>query len=122
MGYQMRVKLTELIGEKCESIDDGEKLYQAIHKEIQAGSAVELDFTGVRSIITPFLNASIGKLLDLFEKETLMEKLILCHISEDHLRRVNEFIDGKQQMNSEKTTLDMMKEMFAEDDLGDIES
>jgi len=118
----MRVKLAEVIGEKCESIDDGGRLYQAIHEEIQNGRAVELDFSGVRSVITPFLNASIGKLLDLFEKETLMEKLILCHISEDHLRRVNEFIDFKYQMASDKTTLDMMKELFEEDDLGDIES
>jgi hypothetical protein len=118
----MRIKLRDMIGENCESIDDGDKLHQAIHKEIQGGAQVELDFTDVRSVITPFLNASIGKLLDLFEKETLMEKLILCHISADHLRRVNEFIDGKEQMNSEKTTLDMMKDLFAEDDLGDIES
>lgn len=118
----MRVKLAEEIGEKCESLDDGAKLYQAIHKQIQNGAAVELDFSGVRSIITPFLNASIGKLLDIFEKETLMEKLVLCHISEDHLRRVNEFIDFKHQANSEKTTLEMMKDMFEEDDLGDIES
>lgn len=118
----MRVKLIDLIGENCESIDDGGKLYQAIHKELQNGDAVELDFTGVKSVITPFLNASFGNLLDIFEKETLMEKLVLCLISEDHLRRVNEFIDFKHQKNSEKTTLEMMKDLFEEDDLGDIES
>ena len=118
----MRVKIAELIGENCESIDDGGKLYQAIIEEIQKGVAVELDFTDVRSIITPFLNASIGNLLDLFEKETLMEKLVLCHISEDHLRRINEFIDFKHQMNSEKTSREMMKDLFEEDGLGDVES
>ncbi len=118
----MRVKIVEVIGEKCESIDDGGKLYQAIHEELQNGAAVELDFSGVRSVITPFLNASIGNLLDLFEKETLMEKLVLCHISADHLRRINEFIDFKHQMNSDKTTREMMKDMFEEDDLGDLES
>ncbi len=118
----MRVNLSDMIGDKLESLDDGGKLYQAIHKELQGGAQVELDFTGVRSIITPFLNASLGKLLDVFEKETLMEKLILCQISTDHLRRVNEFIDSKHQMNSEKTTLEMMKELFEEDDLGDVES
>lgn len=122
MGNIMRVKISEVIGEKCESIDDGGKLYQAIHRELQNGDAVELDFTDVRSVITPFLNASIGKLLDIFEKETLMEKLVLCHISEDQLRRINEFIDFKHQSNSEKTTLEMMKDLFEEDDLGDIES
>ena len=118
----MRIKIAEVVGENFSSIDDGGKLYQTIHKELQSGGTVELDFTGVQSIITPFLNASIGKLLDLFEKETLMEKLVLCHISQDHLRRINEFIDFKHEMNSEKTTLKMMKELFEEDDIGDIES
>lgn len=114
--------MAELIGENCESIDDGGKLYQSLIEEMQNGRAVELDFTGVRSVITPFLNASIGKLLDLFEKETLMEKLILCHISQDHLRRINEFIDFKHQKNSEATTRELMQDMFEEDDLGEVES
>jgi len=118
----MRVKIAEVVGEKCESLDDGARLYRVLHKELQNGSAVELDFTGVQSVITPFLNASIGNLLDLFEKETLMEKLVLCHISQDHLQRINEFIDFKHRMNSERTTREMMKDLFEEDDLGDIES
>ena len=114
--------MAELIGENCESIDDGGKLYQPLIEEMKNGRTVELDFTGVRSVITPFLNASIGKLLDLFEKETLMEKLILCHISPDHLRRINEFIDFRHRQNSEATTRELMQDMFEEDDLGDIES
>jgi uncharacterized protein DUF4325 len=115
----MKIKMAELIGEKCESIDDGEKLYQMLISELRNGRAVELDFTGVHSVITPFMNASLGKLLDLFEKETLMEKLILCHISADHLRRVNEFIDFKHKKNLEVTTRELMQDLFAEDELGD---
>ncbi len=115
----MNIKMAELIGEKCESIDDGEKLYQMLISELRNGRAVELDFTDVRSVITPFMNASLGKLLDLFEKETLMEKLILCHISPDHLRRVNEFIDFKHKKNLEVTTRELMQDLFEEDELGD---
>ena len=87
--------------------------------ELRNGRSLELDFTDVSSVITPFLNASLGKLLDLFEKETLMEKLILCHISADHLRRVNEFIDFKHKKNSEATTRELMQDLFEEDELGD---
>jgi|GEM_PF-396289 len=116
---EMNIKMAELIGENCESIDDGEKLYQSLISELRNGRAVELDFTDVQSVITPFLNASIGKLLDLFEKETLMEKLVLCHISEDHLRRINEFIDFKHRKNLEATTRDLMRDLFEEDELGE---
>jgi len=115
----MKIKMAELIGEKCESIDDGEKLYQLLIVELRNGRSVELDFIDVLSVITPFLNASLGKLLDLFEKETLMEKLIFCHISADHLRRVNEFIDFKHKKNSEATTRELMQDLFEEDELGD---
>lgn len=114
--------MAELIGEKCESIDDGEKLYQSLIGEIRNSRAVELDFTNVNSVITPFLNASLGKLLDLYEKETLMEKLVLCHISADHLRRINEFIDFKHKKNLETTTRELMNNLFEEDELGDVES
>ncbi len=115
----MKIKMAELIGEKCESIDDGDKLYQMLISELRNGRAVELDFTDVETVITPFMNASFGKLLDLFEKETLMEKLILCHITADHLRRVNEFIDFKHKKNLEITTRELMQDLFAEDELGD---
>lgn len=115
----MKVELVKLIGKNCESIDDGRKLHQVIHPEIVQGASVELDFAGVESIITPFLNASLGKLLDLFEKETLMQRLVLCHISEEHLKRVNEYIDRKDQQNLEATTRDLMVDLFEEDELSD---
>lgn len=118
----MKIKIAGLIGENCESIDDGEKLHQSLIEEIKNGEAVELDFTNVRSVITPFLNASIGKLLDILEKETLMEKLILCHISQDHLRRINEFIGSRNQKNMETATQELMNDLFEEDALGEFES
>lgn len=115
----MKVTLSELIGNNCESIDDGRKLYQVIHPEIVKGASVELDFSGVENIITPFLNACLGKLLDLFEKETIMERLVLCNISEDHLKRINEYIDRKDQQNLDATTRELMADLFEEDELGD---
>ncbi|MFQ5450614.1 MAG: STAS-like domain-containing protein [Nitrospinaceae bacterium] len=115
----MRVNLVELIGEDCLSLDEGEKLYQALYPEIKKGNPVELDFTGVKSIITPFLNACFGKLLEGFEKETLMEKINFCHISTEQLKKVNQFIDGADRRGTDTTLREMMTDMFEEDELGE---
>jgi hypothetical protein len=115
----MRIELFKVIGETGSSLDDGEKLYQLLYPELKAGSSVDLDFGGVKQMFTPFLNSSFGRLLDHFEKETLMEKINLCHIDEAHLRRVNEFIDRKEQVNSNTAAREMMRDMFDEDDLSE---
>ena len=115
----MKIELFKLIGETGSSIDDGEKLYQPLYSELKNGSAVDLDFGGVKQIFTPFLNSSFGRLLNYFEKETLMEKINLCHIDEAHLRRVNEFIDRKEQMNTDAAAREMMQDMFEEDELSE---
>jgi peroxiredoxin family protein len=115
----MRIELFKLVGETVSSIDDGEKLYKLLHPELKKGDSVDLDFGGVKQIFTPFLNSSFGRLLDHFEKETLMEKINLCHIDEAHLRRVNEFIDRKEQMNTDVAAREMMQDMFGEDELSE---
>ena len=117
----MKIELVELIGEICSSLDDGQKLYRRIYAEIQKGHSVELDFAGVRKVFTPFLNASFGHLLEHYEKEKVMQKVILCNIEADHLQRVNSFIDQEDQRGSEATTREIMKELFADDELSDSE-
>ena len=65
----MRIHLHELIGNNCESVDEGNRFYQLIFPEIKEGRIVEIDFTGIQVLLTPFLNAAFGKLLDFFEKD-----------------------------------------------------
>ena len=79
-----------------------------------------VDFKGVQTLFSPFLMGSMGKLLGNFEKETLMQRLEFCNISSDHLKTINEFIDRAEARSTEQGNLQTMKELFEEDELGDI--
>lgn len=57
------LKVREIIGENCITSDDGQKIYDLVHPEMQAHHSVELDFSEVKIFASPFLNAAIGQLL-----------------------------------------------------------
>ncbi|MGP0567224.1 MULTISPECIES: STAS-like domain-containing protein [unclassified Nitrospina] len=116
----MEIKLKEDIGTRCIALDDGIRLYEKILPELKAKQPVYMDFTGVEAVFSPFLMGCVGRLLDHFEKEFLMEHLMLRNIQPEHLKTVNEFIDRAEQRLTEKTDLESMKEFFEEDELGDI--
>lgn len=44
------------------SSEDGTKVYDVIHQHLKAGEEVALSFKGGVFIVTPFLNAAIGRL------------------------------------------------------------
>ncbi len=115
----MKIKLAEHVGTHCASIDDGQKVYHLLAAEFKKGNAVTLDFQGVQSILTPFLHHCIGKLLDEYEKETVMKRLVLCNLSAEHLKRVNLYIDRQDKEHFQNDSRNSMMELFEEDELGD---
>ncbi len=116
----MKINLSEHVGTHCTSIDDGQKVYQLLAVEFKKGNPVQLDFQGVEAILTPFLHNCIGKLLAEYQKETVMERLVLCNLSAEHLRQVNLYIDRKDQEQFQSDSRNSMMELFEEDELGDI--
>ena len=115
----LRVFLEKKVGENCASLDDGAKILQLISPEIVKGSTVELDFKGVKSILTPFLNACFGKLLERFGKEPTMTHVVMRNISAEFLVRINGFIDRKDIEFTKSSDREILQELFDEDDLTD---
>jgi hypothetical protein len=115
----MKIKLLECVGAQCSSIDDGQKVYFLLVPEFKEGRSVELDFQGVKSVLTPFLHNCIGRLLEAYQKETIMERLVLCNISAEHLKQVNLYIDRKDHEQFQNDSRNSMMDLFAEDELGD---
>lgn len=58
-----KVKVKDVIGENCITLDDGQKIYDIIEPLLTAEQEVELDFSDVRIFASPFMNAAIGQLL-----------------------------------------------------------
>ena len=116
----MKINLANTIGVNCSSIDDGQEFYNLISPEFKDGKSIEVDFKGVKVILTPFLHNSIGKLLNFYGKETVMERLILCNISQEQLKQVNNYIDRTDQEQTRSDSRESLMELFEEDELGDM--
>ena len=116
----MKIRMSEHVGTQCASIDDGRKVYSLLAPEFRKGNPVELNFEGVESILTPFLHNSIGRLLSEYEKETVMERLVLCNLTAEQLKLLNSYIDRKDAEQFEDDSRISLKELFEEDELGDL--
>ncbi len=116
----MRIKLIDRIGAQCVSLDDGKTLYDEIFPEIKEKRSVELDFSNVELVFSPFLMGALGKLLNYFEIEIVMQRVILCNISEEHLKTVNDFLNRAEKQATEQSDHETMESLFEEDELGDI--
>ena len=115
----LRILLEKTVGKNCVSIDDGEKVLQLIRPELTKGFTVEVDFKGVKLILTPFLNACFGKLLEQFGREITMTHVSMRNVSDEFLQRINKFISRKDAEFTQSNDREMLQEMFDEDDLTD---
>ena len=115
----LRIFLEKTVGKNCVSIDDGEKVLQLIRPELTKGFTVEVDFKGVKLILTPFLNACFGKLLEQFGREITMTHVSMRNVSDEFLQRINKFISRKDAEFTQSNDREMLQQMFDEDDLTD---
>jgi hypothetical protein len=59
----MKYNIHNLIGAYCVTPQRGQELYDIIHPLLTEGTAVELDFLGVKAYAAPFFNYAIRQLL-----------------------------------------------------------
>ena len=115
----LRVFLKKTVGENCASVDDGEKVLHLIRPELIKGFSVELDFENVKLVLTPFLNACFGKLLEQFGREMTMTHVSMRNVSDELLQQINNFINRKEAEFAQSRDRKMLQEMFDEDGLVD---
>lgn len=70
------------------STEDGEKVFKKIDSHLQKSEKVELDFAGIRIMITAFLNAAIGSLYSnkAYTSDFLNEYLNLKNVEKEDLK------------------------------------
>jgi hypothetical protein len=115
----LKVFLEKIVGENCASIDDGDKVLNLVRPELVKGCTVELDFEGVKLVLTPFLNKCFGKLLEQFGREMVMTHVSMKNISDEFLQRINSFINKKEAEFTQSYDQEMLQKMFDEDGLVD---
>src|SRR4051812_14091882 len=73
----MRVSVLETCGAICVDPADGDKLFDKLNPLLAGGDAVELDFSGVTSLVSAFLNRAIGRLYASYDAAKL-EATVVC--------------------------------------------
>ncbi len=83
------MRIVDLFGPYCGTYDDGAQLCEQIRLALDRGETVCLDFSGVTSLVPPFLGPAIGPLYAVFTKEDLEKRLLWKGLDEldDHMMR-----------------------------------
>lgn len=81
---EKRIVVVEALNDSPAALtrEQGNIIYQKIIEELEQGNKIKLDFGNIESIITPFLNVSIGKLYETYKSEELKELLSIENIPE----------------------------------------
>lgn len=93
--------------------EQGKIIYDCIILNFELGNEVELDFSEVESLITPFLNVAIGKLYEDYTSEVLQTQLKLKNVPEGKSASFKLVIDNAKRYYSNKDKFDgVVKEVL----------
>ena len=82
--------------------EQGGLIFDAIVPKLKDGKIVTLDFGDVESIITPFLNVSIGKLYEKFSSKELEERLRIVNYPDGTVNKLQIVIDNAKTYYSNR--------------------
>lgn len=69
-------RVVDLFGPICVDSEDGMTLCNMIHQALDRAEIVSLDFTGVTTLASAFLNTAVGCLYAFFTKDDLDRRLL----------------------------------------------
>jgi hypothetical protein len=85
------IRVFDLFGPFCDGEEDGAKLSELTREALNHGETVCLDFTGVTTLIPPFLGPAIGHLYAFFDKDDIEKRVVwkgLAPIDEEIVRLI----------------------------------
>lgn len=87
----MNIKVVSVVGDRATDMKQGDEIYKLILKGFNQNDIVYVDFEGMTTILSTFLNNAIGTLYKDYTSDFLNEKLKIENLCEDDmfiLRRV----------------------------------
>jgi uncharacterized protein DUF4325 len=87
------IRILEVVGPHAVAGEDGDRVYALLQAAIARGERVQLDFSGVNVVASPFLNPAVGQLMkdhELAEVANMLEIVGLVEHGQRALERVLE--------------------------------
>ena len=110
----MKVEIKELIGQNCLTLEEGEKVYQQILPELNAGHEVVLEFDGVGVFASPFFNSAIGRLLKDKDSDELNRLLHFEHLASAGWQVLRRVVENAKQYYTEPDLRKALEEILHE--------
>ena len=96
--------------------EQGNLVYQKIIPILSSGGRVVLDFCDIESLITPFLNVSIGKLYETYNSEQVRELLSLINVPAGTNSKFQTVIDNAKMYYGNKEKFNKVIQEVIEDE------
>ncbi|HLE61830.1 MAG TPA: STAS-like domain-containing protein [Pyrinomonadaceae bacterium] len=110
----MKLTVFDHVGANCVTYEDGQKVYDLIHPELQRGRPVELDFDGVRVLVSLFLNAAIGRLLEDISTGDLNRLLTISNLPPGGLETLKRVIENSNDYYHNPQVREALDRILAE--------
>ncbi len=107
MNENITIKVTDVIGSQlCISAEDGQKVFEKTSTLLKNGNHVTLSFEHVTTLISLFLNASIGQLYGTFNEDQIREHLHVSGLADDDLEMLKRVVDNAKRYYSNPKVYD----------------
>lgn len=109
------LKISDIINSKSAILSEtGELVFQEIKKYIDQDESVTLDFTGISTLTTAFLNLAIGQLYDLkpIDVLTSLVKIKRASVSDSHFQKIALVLSNSKEKRQELA--DLQDEVMAD--------
>ncbi|HEL2204188.1 TPA: STAS-like domain-containing protein [Streptococcus suis] len=109
------LKISDIINSKSAILSEtGELVFQEIKKYIDQDESVTLDFTGITTLTTAFLNLAIGQLYDLkpIDVLTKLVKIKRSSVSDSHFQKIALVLSNSKEKRQELA--DLQDEVMAD--------
>ena len=110
----MKLTVFDIVGANCVTYGDGQKIYDLIHPELHRDRPVELDFAGVRVLVSLFLNAAIGRLLEDLSTEELNRLLTISNLPPGGLETLKRVIENSDDFYHNPQVREALDRILAE--------
>lgn len=114
----MNLMIKDLIGIRCIIKEDGQEVYDIIHKPLKQGETVTLDFKDVTQFASPFFNFAVGQLLKDITEQDLRRLLKIVHLEPVGFQVIQRVIENASQyqtnINYRKVIDDILKQQAKE--------
>jgi len=80
------IDLETIIGKNASTQEDGQQVFEIIHKYLKDDKCVAIIFTNIETLTATFLNAAIGQLYNEFTSDYVKNHITLINIQPDDLQ------------------------------------